>query len=59
MVVYQLPEPAVVDFEVHTPNDQDGFDNFISTPPVLGHKRLNSEVGPSTAKKSKRSKPKA
>ncbi|MCE0480904.1 hypothetical protein HAX54_038132 [Datura stramonium] len=56
MKVYQLLDPAIVGVEVHPPTDQDGFDDFCSTPPVLGHKRPNPDVGPSTARHSKRSK---
>ncbi|MCD9559519.1 hypothetical protein HAX54_017519 [Datura stramonium] len=56
MEVYQLSDPVVGGVEVHALTDQDDFDDFSSTPPVLGNKRSNPDIGPSTAKHSKRSK---
>ncbi|MCD9646080.1 hypothetical protein HAX54_035605 [Datura stramonium] len=56
MEVYHLTVPSIIGFETPTSIDQDDFDNFSSTPPVVMHKRPNQDVGVAPAKSLKKSK---
>ncbi|MCE2055721.1 hypothetical protein HAX54_043275 [Datura stramonium] len=54
--LYQLTEPGIFVVEANTSTNQDDFDNFSSTPPLVSHKRPNQDVGSVPAKSPKKSK---